>query len=104
MLLYNIFYRNMKIDKELEHPHVSRTMRFLDGYGNEIPNAIRFDDPTDIVMVYEPVDGPNGKGHMVKKEKFHPNCIPVVDDIARPDEQQLGDVRQKYTGKRERST
>jgi hypothetical protein len=28
----------------------------------------------------------------------------VVDDIARPDEEKLGDIIQKYTGKRERST
>jgi hypothetical protein len=39
---------------------------------------------------------------MMKKEKFHPNCIPIVSDIARPDEEQLGDIREKYTGKRER--
>jgi hypothetical protein len=26
----------------------------------------------------------------------------IVDDIARPDEQQLGDIRQKHTGKRKR--
>jgi hypothetical protein len=94
----------MKIDKELEHPHVARTMRFLDGYGNEIPNAISFDDSTKIVMVWEPLDGPNGKGRMVKKQKFHPNAIPVVDDIARPDDEQLGRIREKYTGKRERRT
>jgi hypothetical protein len=39
---------------------------------------------------------------MVEKQKFHPNCIPVVDDIVRPDDEQLGNIRQKYTGKRER--
>jgi hypothetical protein len=90
----------LKIDKESEDKRVANTIRYLDGYGNEIKSAISFDDSTNIVIVYEPVDGPNGKGRMVKKEKFHPNCIPVVDDIARPDDQQLGNIREKYTGKR----
>jgi hypothetical protein len=72
----------MKIDKELEDKRVARTIRYLDGYGNEIPNAISFDDTSNIVIVCEPIDGPNGKGRMVKKEKFFPQCIPIVSDVA----------------------
>ena len=50
------------------------------------------------------MDGVNGKGPIVQKQKFHPNAIPVVDDIARPDDEQLGNIRERLTGKRERST
>jgi hypothetical protein len=52
----------MKIEKEREHKKVANTMRFLDGFGNEIPNAISYDDTSNIVVVYEPKDGPNGHG------------------------------------------
>jgi hypothetical protein len=93
----------MKIDKSLVGKRVANRITFLDGYGNEIPNAVSFDDSTNIVIVYEPIDGPNGKGELVKKQKFHPNCIPVVSDIARPDDEQLANIRERLTGKRERS-
>lgn len=93
----------MKIDKSLEDKRVAREMVFLDGYGNAIPNAISFDDITHIVVVWEPKDGPNGKAELMKKEKFIPGCIPVVNNIARPDDEQLGNIREKLTGKRERS-
>ena len=52
--------------------------------------------------MYEPEDGPGGSGPLIKREKYHPEGMAVVDDIARPDEQQLGDIREKKTGKRER--
>jgi hypothetical protein len=77
-------------------------MRFVDRFGNEIDRCISFDTNAGIAVVYEPEDGLGGSGPLIKQEKYHPEGMAVVDDIARPDEQQLGDIREKKTGKRER--
>jgi len=80
----------------------ANTISYVDRFGIEIDRAISFDDSTAVVVVYEPEDGPGGKGPIIKREKFHPQRMAVVDNIVRPDENQLGDIRKKYTGKRER--
>jgi len=33
---------------------------------------------------------------MIKREKYHPEGMAVVDDLARPDENQLCDIRRKH--------
>ena len=54
------------------------------------------------MLSYEPEDGPGGSGPMIKREKFHPDCVVVCDGIAKPDESQRGNIREKKTGKQDR--
>jgi hypothetical protein len=93
----------LKYEKNKEDERVARTMFIYDKFGNEIPGAISYDTDTGIVVVHEPENGPGGKGRLINMEKYHPGGMCIVDNIARPDEKQLGDVRHKHTGKRERS-
>jgi len=53
-------------------------------------------------VVWEPEDGPGSSGPLIKREKFHPEAMAIVHNIARPDEKQLGDIREKHTSKRKR--
>ena len=55
-----------------------------------------------LAVVYEPLDGPGGSGPIIKREKFHPDCVVVCDGIAKPDDTQMENIREKKTGKRER--
>jgi hypothetical protein len=91
----------MKYEKDKEDKRVSNIMKVVDAYGNEITGAISFDTDTGIVEVWEPENYGDG-GKLVKRTKYHPNAMAIIDDIARPDDTQLGDIRQKHTGRRDR--
>ena len=91
----------MKYEKDKEDKRVAREMGFYDRFGNEIDRCISFDSDTGIAVVWEPEDGPGGHGPMVKREKYHPEAIAIVDNVAKPDEEQMQNIREKHTGKKE---
>jgi hypothetical protein len=92
----------LKFEKEKEHKLVGQEMFFLDRFVIPIDGCIEYDTSTGIAIVYEPLDGPGGSSPIIKREKFHPKATPIVDGIAHPDDTQMGEIRQKKTGKRER--
>jgi hypothetical protein len=86
----------MLYEKDKEHKLVAQTMFFVDKYSDEIPRCISYDDSTSIAVVSESEDG------MVTREKYMPGSMCIVDKKARPNENDLGNIREKYTRKRDR--
>lgn len=84
----------MKVEKEKESKAVANRIRFIDQYGNCIPEIIEYDPDTSIAVVWEPenvVDGP-----LKKKEKFYPGGHIVVDEVSNPNEEQITKIRNKH--------
>ena len=92
----------MKFEKDKEDRRVSRTMTFVDRYGTELKNFTSYDTDTGIAVVFEPDAGPNGHGNLIKREKFHPQGFVIMDDLAKPNEEDVRRIREKYTGRKDR--
>lgn len=83
----------MKYEKLKEHRSVGNAMRFLDAYGNEIHGCIEYDSDTGYAVVYEEMNEADPHSPIIKKEKYHPNGMVVVDGIANPDTDTMNGLR-----------
>lgn len=83
----------MKYEKLKEHKSLGDKMRFLDRYGLEIHGCIEYDSATGYAVVYEEMNEQDPNSPIIKKEKYHPDGMVVIDGIANPDQDTVNALR-----------
>ena len=83
----------MKYEKLKEDKSLGNFMRFVDRYGNEIHGCIELDTDTGYAVVYEELNEQDPNSPIIKKEKYHPEGMCIIDGIANPDLNMFNAIR-----------